>query len=57
MKTLINDYNKNQNIGTLISLFFYSILLLPMLIIYSFTWFLSPIEPENLSDLEKDIIY
>jgi len=50
-----SNYKNNQNAKTLISIlpvFVYSILFIPMFFSYAITWLLTPIEPEKLRDLE-----
>ena len=52
MKNNILELYKTIGIISLLPIAVYFILLVPSTIIFTFTWLLSPFQPENFSDLE-----
>jgi hypothetical protein len=52
MKDKIIKIYKTIGIMSIIPIMIYLVLLVPITIIFTFTWLLSPFQPENFSDLE-----
>lgn len=52
MKNNIIELYKTIGIISILPIIVYFVLLVPSTIIFGFTWFLSPLQPEKFSDLE-----
>lgn len=52
MKNKIKELIKTKGIYSILPMLLYFTLLVPTITIYFFTWLLSPIQPDNFSDLE-----
>ncbi len=52
MKNKIYELYKTKGIISILPMLIYSILLIPSIVIFFFTWLLAPFQPESFSDLE-----